>query len=587
MGQELTSLVDKRLESTKEVASQKKRSLSPVQQNETPSKKIRLSEEKQLQDKQEATPKLDDAKEGQPSGNVKVLLSFQKFMQNKKIKDKLTRSDLEQFCIQKICEAIIHKTDVGELHQTVKKQEQLIENLRKDLQTLSKQARDLDIVNKKLMNELKTQNNGKKPIVPLKITRSVGLQVKLNMGAEPTRRKSTTTTATSSTPTKTASSPLVNRTRNVQTSVAGNSVVRTISQGQSPVRSPASQSTTTPILTKALSGTQQQAVQQRSSPLVTHSTPASPMKRGGPIRKSPGMAEAHKVLNNSSPLKQTPNKAPGPMKPSQPGVIDLTDEDDRVAAPKAGGAPKTVRGVPIVQKVNGGTPAKGVQAKNVVKVGQQATPPGRTVAGLPQSVRLTPNQVKNGIAIPVSTGSTTQLMYVVQPSSTANNNQKTLTLLNLPTQQLLTSGMNGSTVSMISSKSPGTVQVKQLATRKHPAPLPLPPVMPVNSTFKPVLPKPHLSIRKTDNGIILQWRMPYNLDLYESIASYQLFAYQETNAPPSTEMWRKVGDVKALALPMACTLTQFADKNKYYFAVRSVDVHKRIGAFSDPEEISL
>nr|CAI5846567.1 unnamed protein product [Callosobruchus analis] len=145
--------------------------------------------------------------------------------------------------------------------------------------------------------------------------------------------------------------------------------------------------------------------------------------------------------------------------------------------------------------------------------------------------------------------------------------------------------MNGSTVSMISSKSP--VQVKQLATRKHPAPLPLPPVMPVNSTFKPVLPKPHLSIRKTDNGIILQWRMPYNLDLYESIASYQLFAYQETNAPPSTEMWRKVGDVKALALPMACTLTQFADKNKYYFAVRSVDVHKRIGAFSDPEEISL
>lgn len=100
-------------------------------------------------------------------------------------------------------------------------------------------------------------------------------------------------------------------------------------------------------------------------------------------------------------------------------------------------------------------------------------------------------------------------------------------------------------------------------------------------------PKPHLTIRKTDHGIVLQWKMPYNLDIYESIASYQLYAYQETSGQPSTDMWRKVGDVKALALPMACTLTQFADKNKYYFAVRSVDVHKRIGPFSDPEEISI
>lgn len=122
---------------------------------------------------------------------------------------------------------------------------------------------------------------------------------------------------------------------------------------------------------------------------------------------------------------------------------------------------------------------------------------------------------------------------------------------------------------------------------KHPAPLPTPPRVNLDPKLKPPLPKPLLTIKKIDTGIILQWKMPYNLDLYESIASYQLYAYQETSSPPNTDMWRKVGDVKALALPMACTLTQFADKNKYYFAVRSVDVHKRIGAFSDPEEISL
>lgn len=122
---------------------------------------------------------------------------------------------------------------------------------------------------------------------------------------------------------------------------------------------------------------------------------------------------------------------------------------------------------------------------------------------------------------------------------------------------------------------------------RHPAPLPPPPTPTVTVSRKPVPPKPQLSIRKSGQGIVLSWKLPFPLDNYETIASYQLYAYQETSSPPNSEMWRKVGDVKALALPMACTLTQFADGNKYYFAVRAVDVCKRIGQFSDPEPISL
>ena len=43
---------------------------------------------------------------------------------------------------------------------------------------------------------------------------------------------------------------------------------------------------------------------------------------------------------------------------------------------------------------------------------------------------------------------------------------------------------------------------------------------------------------------------------HETIASYQLFAYQEGSIPPNSSLWKKVGSVKALELPMACTLTQ-------------------------------
>ena len=42
------------------------------------------------------------------------------------------------------------------------------------------------------------------------------------------------------------------------------------------------------------------------------------------------------------------------------------------------------------------------------------------------------------------------------------------------------------------------------------------------------------------SGIVLSWNMP-PLDDHETISSYQLFAYQETNSViPSTSLWKKV-----------------------------------------------
>lgn len=137
----------------------------------------------------------------------------------------------------------------------------------------------------------------------------------------------------------------------------------------------------------------------------------------------------------------------------------------------------------------------------------------------------------------------------------------------------------------VANTSLTTVAPPPLAPQ-HPAPLPS-----ITSTVapgqKPLPPKPSLKISRVSQGIVLSWNMTLNETPHADIASYQLFAYQEGTSTPSTTLWKKVGDVKALPLPMACTLTQFQEGNKYHFAVRPVDVLGRNGHFSDPSSIHL
>lgn len=100
-------------------------------------------------------------------------------------------------------------------------------------------------------------------------------------------------------------------------------------------------------------------------------------------------------------------------------------------------------------------------------------------------------------------------------------------------------------------------------------------------------PKPLASIVVVQDGIVLSWNMTLD-ETMAKIDNYELFACQdgaESTTPPI--MWKKIGIVKALPLPMACTLSQFSSGNKYHFAVRAVDDQERAGPFSDPCTISL
>ncbi|GIX85403.1 activating transcription factor 7-interacting protein 1 [Caerostris extrusa] len=132
--------------------------------------------------------------------------------------------------------------------------------------------------------------------------------------------------------------------------------------------------------------------------------------------------------------------------------------------------------------------------------------------------------------------------------------------------------------------------ITPFTTVKHPAPLP--PKMTFSTHTNPSLPKippkPHLKVFSENQTITLQWNMPPSNTLhpYGKLKSFEIFGYQEQpNIPINTSLWKSVGGVEAMSLPMACTLTQFEDGNKYHFAVRAKDVFERDGNFSDPISI--
>ncbi|ERE66601.1 activating transcription factor 7-interacting protein 1 [Cricetulus griseus] len=126
----------------------------------------------------------------------------------------------------------------------------------------------------------------------------------------------------------------------------------------------------------------------------------------------------------------------------------------------------------------------------------------------------------------------------------------------------------------------------------HPAPLPEAPQpqrLPPEAASTSLPQKPHLKLARvqSQNGIVLSWSV---LEVDRSCAavdSYHLYAYHEEPSATVPSQWKKIGEVKALPLPMACTLTQFVSGSKYYFAVRAKDIYGRFGPFCDPQSTDV
>jgi len=380
----------------------------------------------------------------------------------KKIKKslrKMKRSEMEEIIATKCVELLTNKSEVGKLRQQVDSYQDTVERWKRRAGALSKQCTDLSTVMRKYITDSKTR--GKEKVIPVRITRSVGLQV-----MSPEQRRLQQQRQSASRLTKPSPSP--------------SPQPRAVAPGAS---SPTARPATSP---------------------ATRQTPSV----GGLV---PGSVTI-------TPTKATTSATVSQPKKAAIDVVDLSDDDSPAPRP----APQ--------------------QQQQLVR----------------------PNILRGGV--PLS-----------RPRAPFRTQQSGNQLFNTRTPQSRP------------SLAPPRLGRPALGTKAHPAPLPpMPNPQPNSPTWKLLPPRPALKISRVANGIVLSWNMNLNLASHAGISSYQLYAYQEsTHQRPDPSLWKKVGDVKALPLPMACTLTQFMRGNKYHFAVRAMDNHSRVGQFSEPNSILL
>jgi len=97
------------------------------------------------------------------------------------------------------------------------------------------------------------------------------------------------------------------------------------------------------------------------------------------------------------------------------------------------------------------------------------------------------------------------------------------------------------------------------------------------------LPKPILTLTKTEKGLEVLWDFETETD--ESlIKSYELYALNRGN---NTKAWKKVGDINAIKLPIKVTLSDFKAGTCYIFAVRAKSKSGELGPYSDHQKIIL
>ncbi|XP_077290717.1 fibronectin-III type domain-containing protein windei isoform X2 [Arctopsyche grandis] len=439
---------------------------------------------------------------------------------------RMTRDDLEEYCLVKIVEAIVKRSNLSEAETKLKSQMNNIDALRKKLAHITKQNRDLEIVMKNLCSEHKRRKE--ELIEPVKISRSVGFQVGPSSVKNKAPVKPAAVPSSSSVNPKPAKAARARQTNSNSPTIPPNAENSPNSQKKIPI-----------------SNSQRQTEEDKSKTAKTNPS--------NPILKS-ALSMSNQNVNNNSAQKQIAEKR------ISDSSIDLTDDE------------------PPTKQMTLNNRTKAVTHPN--KMSTIPSSPnngnGNKLYMMNQHIQTFPNMQKP----------------IFRPRSAISN--QAIPIPNLRPHNVVQSQPRlGIPIKTVGPNAPipqhRGIQPTYLSSvyPKHPAPLPVSRSF-VQSALKFLPPKPELKISKVSNGIVISWVMETGSDYrFDDIASYQIYAYQETSALPHTDLWKKIGDVKALPLPMACTLTQFMAGYKYYFAVRAVDVKTRVGPFSLPGHILL
>ncbi|XP_037802252.1 activating transcription factor 7-interacting protein 1-like isoform X3 [Penaeus monodon] len=464
----------------------------------------------------------------------------------KKKLQRLSRKDLENMIMRLFSEKILYQTELGKLKQLCERSESTLETNRKKTAQFHKEVEDL----RKVTNRLSAEHAARKGqyVAPIRIKRSVGIQ---------------------------ASPHIINKGILHANGSAG--VIKTIAPRASALVGVGN--ATSPIRPTTVQSTDPRK-QSIPPPNVTFNTQMIPTSSstnnvvsGGPVGLLASSQGVSNIATNSSLSTVTnPVASIGTVRPSagqmlmvaQPGMMQTIPRasgavGNRVAAPRPAGlgpTPGTLVKVPVT-----GT----TQLVAIPQAGQVVLLP--PVSGGQPATALVVSNVSSGVQSlhSMTTPAVAQSRIGPAGGSTSSGSR------------VVGSVVHSSTTTTSSSSS------QQL---RHPAPLPKTPFQQVGGITKKLPPQPTLKLSHKDNSIVLSWTMGKTED-HETIASYQLYAYQEGTAAPSALLWKKVGSVKALELPMACTLTQFMPGHVYHFAVRAVDIKSRLGPFSEPRSIRL